>query len=252
MPKTLKQKNNKRVNISDNNSNTDIKPVFPPILTTNDLIKNALKSDTPNKTKVKTLPNAFIAYRMALIKEYHSKNLKLPPMGQLSKIAKNSWDKESQNVKNFYNKLVKDAKSLYRQNTIQIVLDNHMNEHMNELFTTTITTNGTSSSIFPTITSSFSSTTSTTNGESGRVICDTDHYVQGTEVLSLEDCIQNSSNGYLPIQDVSFSGSSSTNNSGSQVNNYNFSEYPYEMNLIPNDREYIGWLEQTIHYLLGI
>jgi len=131
MPKILKQKNNKRANISDNNFNnvlTNIKPNFPPILTTNDLIKNALKSDTSNRSKAKTLPNAFIAYRMALIKEYRNNNIKLPPMGQLSRIAKNSWDKESQNVKDLYNKLAEDTKSLYKQRTIQIVLDNHMNQ----------------------------------------------------------------------------------------------------------------------------
>src|SRR6266498_5694899 len=148
MSKTfLKQKNNKRVNISDKNSNTDIKPVFPSTLTTNDLIENALKSDTPNKRKAKSLPNAFIAYRMALIREYHNKNIKLPPMGQLSKITKNSWNKESQNVKDFYNKLAEDAKYLYKQHTIQIVLDSHMNKHINESFSTTTTTTNNSSFI---------------------------------------------------------------------------------------------------------
>ncbi|SRR6266540_7524268 len=89
-------------------------------------------------------------------------------MGQLSKIAKNSWNKESQNVKDFYNKLSEDAKSLYRQNTIQIVLDKHMNEHMDEIFTTTTTNNSTFSSTYPITTSSFSSITSNTN-ESNQV-----------------------------------------------------------------------------------
>ena len=52
MPKSsLKQKNNKYNSEADNNSNIvfiDIKPFFPPTLTTNDLIKNALKSGTYN------------------------------------------------------------------------------------------------------------------------------------------------------------------------------------------------------------
>jgi len=40
MSKTsLNQKNNKRVIISDDNSNTDIKSIFPSTLSTNDLIK---------------------------------------------------------------------------------------------------------------------------------------------------------------------------------------------------------------------
>jgi len=237
MPKTfLKQKNNKRAtsliinsnidttNIGDNNSNNvliDIKPKFPPTLTTNDLIKNALKADTSNKSKAKSLPNAFIAYRMALIKEYRNKNLKLPQMGHLSKIAKNSWNKESQIVKCFYNKLAEDAKYLYKQSTIQIVLDSHMNKHINESFSTTTTTNSTS---FITNNSSMKSTSPNfTTNESEQF-----------------SPLQNSSNGY-PIQDSIFS-----------VHSNNFGPL-YEMNSIINDREeYIRFLEQTIYYLLGI
>src|SRR5687767_13637813 len=138
MPKTSKQKNGKyaklniEVNNNSNNVLTNIKPKFPPTLTTSDLIKNALESDTSKKSKARTLPNAFIAYRMSLIKEYRKENVKLPPMGQLSKIAKNSWNGESQNVKDFYNKLAEDAKSLYKQSTIQIVLDSHVDESMNQ------------------------------------------------------------------------------------------------------------------------
>src|SRR5688572_15731064 len=101
MPKALKQKNNERIT---DNYLVDIKPEFPPTLTKHDLIKNALRTPSTNDTYVrpKTLPNAYIAYRMALVKEYRNKNLKFPPMGQFSKIAKKAWDKESQNVKDFY------------------------------------------------------------------------------------------------------------------------------------------------------
>ncbi|CAI2169409.1 12331_t:CDS:1 [Funneliformis geosporum] len=113
--------------ISSNNVHTDIKPKFPPILTTDELIKNAIKSNAPNN-KVKTLPNAFIAYRMALQKEYHNKNIKLPLMSQLSKIAKASWDEEPEDVKKFYKNLTEKARTLYSQKTIQIVFDKHMNE----------------------------------------------------------------------------------------------------------------------------
>ncbi|RGB40161.1 hypothetical protein C1646_753639 [Rhizophagus diaphanus] len=133
MSKTsLKQKNSKRVivnniktDISRPNSNNTfiyIKPSFPSTLTINELIKN---SNTNNKPKF--LPNAFIAYRMALMKEYRIKNCKLPPMGKVSKIAKNSWNMEPKIVKDFYESLVKDAKSIYKQINIQIILDKHMN-----------------------------------------------------------------------------------------------------------------------------
>ncbi len=73
-----------------NNALTNIKPIFPPTLTKHDPIGNALKTSPTNDIRPKTLPNAFIAYRMALIKEYHNKNVKLPPMGRFSKITKNS------------------------------------------------------------------------------------------------------------------------------------------------------------------
>ncbi|CAB4388444.1 unnamed protein product [Rhizophagus irregularis] len=139
MPKTpLIQKNRKRVtslinanntetDISGHNSNNtliDIKPSFPSTLTINELIKDF---NTNNKPKL--FPNAFIAYRMALMKEYRIKNYKLLPMGEVSKIAKNFWNMEPKNVKDFYESLVKDVKSIYRRNNIQIILDKHMNNY---------------------------------------------------------------------------------------------------------------------------
>ncbi|RIA80527.1 hypothetical protein C1645_745182 [Glomus cerebriforme] len=115
---------NNETDIDDNNSNdipNDIRPSFPPTLTIDDLIKDA---NTNHKRK--TLPNAFIVYRMALMKEYRINNRKLPPMTKISKIAKNSWEMESNHVKNFYERLVIDAKSIYKQNNVRIVLDKHM------------------------------------------------------------------------------------------------------------------------------
>ena len=197
MPKTFKNK--RAISYMDSNVNatgdaningddshdvlSDIKPNFPPTLTTNDLIKNALKSGTSNKTKVTTLPNAFIAYRMELIKEYKSKGIRLPPMGQLSKIAKKSWDEESHVVKDFYNKLARDARSLYKQSTIRIVLDNHMIQNVH-----TITT--------------VNNTTFATN------ISESDHMVPVTTTIQsnhmtsvLTNHIPATSTEYLPIQD---------------------------------------------------
>src|SRR6266542_972622 len=127
MPRSSK-KNHKRVINSDfdaNNSRLNDesnKPTFPPTLTINDLIK---KDNTNNK--LKAIPNAFIAYRMALIKEYRINNRKLPPMGEVSKIAKSYWNTEPKNVKDFYESLIKEAKSIYKQNNIKFVLDKHMN-----------------------------------------------------------------------------------------------------------------------------
>ncbi|RGB40158.1 hypothetical protein C1646_753636 [Rhizophagus diaphanus] len=146
MPKiTLKQNYRKRDRFVNSNINTDnfnlrgktksgkgdskniltiLKPSFPSTLMLDDLIKRN------NNNKPKLLPNAFIAYRMALMKEYRIKNCKLPPMGEVSKIAKNSWNLEPKQVKDFYESLVEDAKTIYKQNNIQIILDKHMDNHV--------------------------------------------------------------------------------------------------------------------------
>ncbi|CAG8445616.1 uncharacterized protein OCT59_023658 [Rhizophagus irregularis] len=146
MPKiTLKQNYRKRDRFVNSNINTDnfnlrgktnsgkgdskniltiLKPSFPSTLMLDDLIKRNTNS------KPKLLPNAFIAYRMALMKEYRIKNCKLPPMGEVSKIAKNSWNIEPKHVKDFYESLVEDAKAIYKQNNIQIILDKHMGNHV--------------------------------------------------------------------------------------------------------------------------
>ncbi|GES91972.1 hypothetical protein GLOIN_2v1641116 [Rhizophagus clarus] len=80
------------VNVNNSNNNfTDVRPSFPPDLTINDLIKKTVNN---TKNKPKTFPNAYIAYRMALVKECHNKNWKLPPMGEFSKITSNSWNTE--------------------------------------------------------------------------------------------------------------------------------------------------------------
>ncbi|RGB37952.1 hypothetical protein C1646_665779 [Rhizophagus diaphanus] len=135
MPKiSSKQKNRKIVtssmknNRNNNNINSfhlrndlaEVKPSFPTTVTMKDLIRNAV-----NSYSRRSLPNAFFAYRMALINEYRIKNRKLPRMGEISKIAKIFWDLEPDYVKDSYKTLTRDAKSLYKQN--QIVLDKNMN-----------------------------------------------------------------------------------------------------------------------------
>ncbi|PKY48449.1 hypothetical protein RhiirA4_525247 [Rhizophagus irregularis] len=122
MPKTfLKQKNRKRETSINVESLNDIKPSFPSTLTISDLIK---KVNTNNKPKV--FPNAFIAYRMALMKEYRIKNCKTPSVGKVSKIAKNHWNMEPKYVKEFYESLVNEAKLIYNKNNVQIILDKHV------------------------------------------------------------------------------------------------------------------------------
>jgi hypothetical protein len=203
-------------NFNVNNSNnifTDTRPSFPPNLTINDLTKNNIKSN--NKNKPKTFPNAFIAYRMALIKECHNKNWKIPPMGEFSKITRNSWNTEPEYVKDYYVSLVKEAKSIYKQNNIQIVLDKHMSNNVNNI------ENKQESGL-----------------QDSLVTYDADSRAPPVEATS---CIENSPNSVQNAvsashYNVSFINSSLTDSSSN-----------FEMN---SDREYIKILEQIIESLL--
>ncbi|CAG8630375.1 9623_t:CDS:2 [Funneliformis caledonium] len=221
MPKNLKQTKNKRtkpfiiglnndsmLNIETNiiNSNivlVELKPNFPPNLTTDELIKNAIKSNASNNSK---------------------NTIKLPPMGQLSIIAKNSWDKEPQDVKNFYNNLAKEARILYKQNTFQIIYDKRMNEVENDQG------NGQVAPLHVT----------------GEIFAADLGYVNSTHPKDVETMIhaQSSSNGFLTIEDSTVDDMDSCFNNGStsisQVGtypNHNFLEDP-------NDHEYKQMLVQ--------
>ncbi|GES96716.1 hypothetical protein GLOIN_2v1784135 [Rhizophagus clarus] len=62
------------------------------------------------------VPNAFIAYRMTLIREYRNKNknIKLPRMGDFSRIAEDSWNKEPQHRSQvLYQETSRDKRRVY-------------------------------------------------------------------------------------------------------------------------------------------
>ncbi|CAI2163905.1 17130_t:CDS:1 [Funneliformis geosporum] len=238
MPKTLKQKkaycakpfkiniynakirkNNSKfervINLNDHesNNNNDLnvtKPTFPPTLTTTDLISKI--KCTSNSSKAKTFPNAFIAYRIAFIKEYRNKDIKLPTMCNLSSIAKNSWNGEPQNVKDFYIKLSEDAKTLYKQKSIQIMFDKNMNkvknnqesEQVSHLHTTSV------------------------NSEKDPDCVDNNN--QRTERFSPLEDVQDSSSGELPLE---------------ASHNYKFFEDPYGTNSA--DRELFHLLDYNFN-----
>ncbi|CAI2181905.1 11255_t:CDS:1 [Funneliformis geosporum] len=228
MPKSIKQKNNNRVinsnidskfnkktNIGGDNFNYVLKPTFPSNLTINEII-SVIKAPSNNQ-KAKTFPNAFIAYKKALIKENRIKNIKLPPMGKLSKIASYYWDEEPEIVKKFYKKLSEDAKSLHKQNGIQIIFDKRMNE-VEE-----------------------SGQVSRVTSEISRSDCDYVNYTQDPDEYIINT--QNSTSGYLPIGDYSasihnsFLDNNTINSSQSSFNNGNFFEDTYRMNEVPIDQE---------------
>ncbi|CAG8614463.1 2912_t:CDS:1 [Funneliformis mosseae] len=224
MPKIRKPTNNNRIIKSDIDSklnfgndgfNYILKPTIPSTLTINEIV-SVIKAPNNNK-KAKTFPNAFIAYKKALIKENRNRNIKLPPMRHLSKITSCYWDEEPENVKEFYKKLSEKAKSLYKlENPIQILFDKHMDE-----------------------VEKVSRVTGVNNKADSNYIQD------------IEDPVENiiytqNSTSDLPIEDNSASvmnfllENNYINSSQANFVNNNFFEDPYIMNQVHNDQVYIS------------
>ncbi|CAB4404703.1 unnamed protein product [Rhizophagus irregularis] len=231
---------NNETNFNGNNYNNlfiNLKPAFPSTITTKDLIKNA---NTNNKPK--WFPNAFIAYRMALVREFRIKNCKLPSMGEVSKIAKNFWNMEPKNVKDFYEALVKEAKSTYKKNNIQILLDKHMDymeqgsdvtekqlEKVNPIHNSVASAENNNNAGIPTVNISLVTDipyeiNSTLNNR---------EYPIHNSVASAE----NNNNAGIPTANISLVNS--------------LPDIPYELSSTLNDREYIKVLEQIIENLIG-
>ncbi|KAG9307065.1 hypothetical protein G9A89_016893 [Geosiphon pyriformis] len=89
------------------------KPSFPPDLCPEDLIGKAI--ERLKKTgKLSKISNAFLAYRMAIRKQY-SNEKRYKRMHDLSSMAANAWRKEPQRVKSFYHNLSRKALDQYRR-----------------------------------------------------------------------------------------------------------------------------------------
>ncbi|RIA83446.1 hypothetical protein C1645_833835 [Glomus cerebriforme] len=88
--------------IMNHSSHPFIKPPFPPLIDPKDLLIIS-KDNKPSRS-----PNAFIIYRKVFLKTTRDQGYFLP-MTIVSSMASKSWDQESDEVRDYYKRLAKDA-----------------------------------------------------------------------------------------------------------------------------------------------
>lgn len=88
--------------VMNHSSHPFITPPFPPHIDPKDLLIVS-KDNKPSRS-----PNAFIIYRKVFLKTTRDQGYLLP-MTIVSSMASKSWDQESDEVRNYYKKLAKDA-----------------------------------------------------------------------------------------------------------------------------------------------
>ncbi|CAG8667233.1 15208_t:CDS:1, partial [Funneliformis mosseae] len=96
---------------SNKNSKLTLRPPFPPTLTAHDLLPS---EKSINRSENVRIPNAFIAYRMALVRELKLKNV-ASHRSNVSTYASRLWAEESDHVKDVYKKMANDATMLYNK-----------------------------------------------------------------------------------------------------------------------------------------
>ncbi|CAI2167618.1 13360_t:CDS:1 [Funneliformis geosporum] len=103
----LKKFNNK---LPHEDSKLTARPPFPPKLTAYDLIPTEVSSKAENVR----IPNAFIAYRMALVRELKSQKV-ASHRSNVSTYASRLWAEEPEHVKETYRKMANDATILHNK-----------------------------------------------------------------------------------------------------------------------------------------
>ncbi|RIA88413.1 hypothetical protein C1645_774878 [Glomus cerebriforme] len=93
------------------NNSELVRPPFPPVITAQDLIPTDISS---SKVETVRIPNAFIAYRMALVRQLKSQKVACH-RSNVSSLASRLWAEESEDVKNTYRKMATDAQMLHNQ-----------------------------------------------------------------------------------------------------------------------------------------
>ncbi|CAG8588612.1 12477_t:CDS:1 [Cetraspora pellucida] len=100
----------------------DFKPSFPPKVTIDELISKSLSN---SDSKYNRTPNPFIIYRKVFNREISKLKLDLS-LKEISTKASESWNHETEHVKNAYRKLAEDAKLLFKNVApLCVVSDKH-------------------------------------------------------------------------------------------------------------------------------
>ncbi|CAG8437916.1 8936_t:CDS:1 [Ambispora gerdemannii] len=105
---------------ANNTSNKKIGPIqqvsprFPPDLTADTILEKAIWK-LRNFRQASRVPNAFIAYRMAVCQELRLMNRRAITQPQLSSMAKASWAKEPEYVRKEYQRISSEARDLYKK-----------------------------------------------------------------------------------------------------------------------------------------
>ncbi|CAG8494101.1 9936_t:CDS:2 [Ambispora leptoticha] len=89
-------------------------PRFPPDITIQELLEKAI-SKLEHTGQVSRIPNAFIAYRMAVCKELHSMNHPVITQPQLSSITQASWVEEPEHVRKEYQRISAEAREIFKK-----------------------------------------------------------------------------------------------------------------------------------------
>ncbi|CAG8557895.1 9928_t:CDS:1 [Funneliformis caledonium] len=119
-----------------------IRPPFPPPIGPKDLITKSIAGKKPNRA-----PNAFIIYRKMYVRESRNEGYCFP-MTVLSSMVSQSWEKEPEEVKDYYKRLAKatfdyrnelypksEMKKKKRSNWNVISFERILNQNDNEKFT---------------------------------------------------------------------------------------------------------------------
>ncbi|CAG8657225.1 25226_t:CDS:1 [Racocetra persica] len=115
---------------------------YPPEIKADDLVRDSLSK---YETKSPKMLNEFFIYRKAFVQEFKKQRLR-PKMTQVSSLASTSWHSESNDVKNAYRKIAREAEQLYineRKRRQQLKINDKIQTSESEVTSTSISSGST-------------------------------------------------------------------------------------------------------------